>query len=119
MTDAKTRTCHWCGITKPTASREHAWLCTACRSIDKKTVVNDGVALPDGHWINVKGVQKFVVFEHPTVPYCGTHAGYDQHRAHGEWPCPACRVAEDLYQARVSQLRTMASIIVRNHRVAV
>jgi hypothetical protein len=28
---------------------------------------------------------------------CGTHAAYNRHRAHGETPCEACRVAERDY----------------------
>lgn len=31
---------------------------------------------------------------------CGSHAAYERHRSRGEYPCPPCREAERLYQAR-------------------
>ncbi|MEU4513250.1 hypothetical protein AB0G05_27450 [Nonomuraea wenchangensis] len=31
---------------------------------------------------------------------CGTHAAYNRHKAHGEDPCDACVVGEQIYQHR-------------------
>lgn len=31
-------------------------------------------------------------------PTCGTKAGYEAHKKHGEYPCPACQTAAARYQ---------------------
>lgn len=71
MTVAKTRTCHWCGITKSTASRDTVWLCSACKSIDRRarkehnrTVVKGGVALKNGSWKMANGIKKWEPSQH-------------------------------------------------------
>lgn len=34
----------------------------------------------------------------PRLSPCGTHAAYERHRNHGEYPCEPCRTAESAYQ---------------------
>lgn len=105
----KTRRCHYCGV--PTLAK--AQVCAPCAT-SLRAQPTEAHALPEGDWVVVHGVRRFVPADQKWTPeesYCGTEKGYQRHRYMAKkgkepWPLPAdatcgCREAHAAHQNRV------------------